>query len=92
MDLRNEAILLHVLFIGVRTIGRVRPNSARRVALVENLGQARAVMRRGVRHGKAPDKPVGAVDRYMVLVAEYGDRNFDLGFLAVLGRSRVGAL
>jgi hypothetical protein len=35
---------------------------------------------------------MGAVDRHMVLVAEHGDRNFDLGFLAVLGRSRLGAL
>ena len=74
MDTADEAVLCQELLVGLRAIGRIRPNAARRVGLVEQpLAQAAALVGGGI--GRAPfaDEAETAIDRDIVLIS--GDRN-----------------
>jgi hypothetical protein len=82
VDLRDEAILFQMRFIGLRPVRRVRPNLACRVALVENLRRQRTIMSGGTGHRKAPDKAMRAVNRDVIFIAK--DRDGDLDFRLAL--------
>lgn len=78
MNPADEAVLVEEGLVGGRTIGRIGPDRAGRVAGVEQpLAQPGPLIGRGIRHEPAPDQPVLTVDRDMVLIAKGRDRDVD---------------
>ena len=78
MDAADEAVPFEEHLVRLRAVGRVGPHRARRVGLVEQpLAQPRALVGRGVGRVPAPDQPMLAIDRDMVLVAEGRDGDVD---------------
>jgi hypothetical protein len=57
------------------SIGRVRPDVAGGVGLIDEVRQLRAVVPGGVHRSLCADQAVGAVDADMVLAAEGGARS-----------------
>src|SRR5271154_3440493 len=74
-----------MLFVLRGAIGRVGPNVAGGVLLVDEIFQLRPIVARSVRRRPGPDQAMGAVDADMVLVAESRDRQID-ALRPVLGR------
>ncbi len=78
MDAADEAVPFEERLVRLRAVGRVGPDGARGVGLVEQpLAQPRALVGGGVGRVLAPDQPVLAVDGDMVLVAECRDGDVD---------------
>ena len=73
VDLRAPALLGEMGFVGLRAVGRVGPDVARRVGRVEDIGQLRSVVGSRAGDGEAADEPVLAVDRDVRLIAEHRD-------------------
>ena len=74
----TKPFLARNVLVGLRAIGRVGPHRARGVGLVEQpLAQPRALVGRRVGRVPAPDQPIFAVDRDVVLVAERRDGDVD---------------
>ena len=93
VDLRAPAMLGQMGFVGLRAVGGVGPDVARRVGRIEDVGQLRPVMGGRAGDGEAADEAVLAVDRDVRLVAEHRDGDLDLGLRAVrLRRARLGPL
>ena len=78
MNLGDETVLLHMRLVRLGAIGRVAQTELAVCACREPPADAR-VMRRGVRRRKAPDEPMRAVDRDM-LVSEHGNGDLTLPF------------
>ena len=77
MDLAAQAAVFQERLVLGRAIGRIGPDIAGGVALVDEIFQLRPVVARGVRRRPGPDQAMGAVDADMVLVAESRDRQID---------------
>jgi hypothetical protein len=102
MDAADEAILLQELLIRLRAIGRVNSDDARRVVRVEQpFAQPRPLVGRGVRGVPAADRPLLAVNRDMVPIAEHRGGDVDgrngavplrLGFAELDCPARVAVL
>ena len=75
MDPAREAGLRETRLVLRGPIGGIRPDPARRVRAIEQRGQFRAVVTRGMRGGPGPDQPVATIDADMVLVAEHRHRD-----------------
>jgi hypothetical protein len=85
VDLAAKAVVGQVPFVLRGSIGRVRPDVAGGVGLVDEVRRLGAVVAGGIGRSPFPDQTVGAVDADMVLVAKGGDRQID-ALRAVLGR------
>jgi hypothetical protein len=92
MNVAHEHALAQKVLVFPRTIGRISPDAAGRVRAIEQIGQARAGMRRGVGHQPLADQPVTAIVADVALVAELGDRQIDYRRLALAARLGVGRL
>src|SRR5947209_4546124 len=78
MDAADEAVPFEERFVRLRAVGRVGPHRARGVGLVEQpFTQPRALISRSVGCVPAPDQPMLAIDRDVVLVAECRDGDVD---------------
>ena len=92
MNMADEAVLFHELFIGLRAIGCVRPDRARRIGFVEQpFAQATAFIGGGIRRAPFANKAEAAINRDVVLIAKDRYRQIDR-WRAILARLGLGEL
>src|SRR6202045_4847690 len=89
MDMADEAVPLHELLVGSRSVSGVRPDAARRVGLVEkSIAQTAALIGGGVRRAPFTNEAETAIERDVVLIAEDRNRHIDGRHRAILRRAR----
>src|SRR5215217_1016926 len=77
VNLRDEAVLLQKRLVGFRAVGRIGPDRAGRVRLVQNRPKLSPVVGCCVRDREPPHEAVGSIDADVVLVAKHRDGNLD---------------
>jgi hypothetical protein len=93
VDLRASALLGQMGFVGLRAVGGIGPDVARRVGRIEDVGQLRPVLGGCAEDGEAADEPVLEVDRDVRHLAEHRDGDLDPCLRAVCLRwVRLGPL
>src|SRR5580692_9551659 len=93
MDMADEAVPLHELLVGGRSVGGVRPDAARRVGLVEkSIAQTAALIGGGVRRAPFANEAETAIERDVVLIAEDRNRQIDGRRRSILARLGLGVL
>ena len=81
MDAADKAIVGHESLVGTRPIGRVGPNGARGIGLVEqSIAQHRPFISGRIRRMPLADQAVTDVDGDVVLIAEARDGDIDWWF------------
>jgi hypothetical protein len=81
MNMADEAVLFHELFIGLGAIGCVRPDRARSIGFVEQpFAQATAFIGGGIRRAPFANKAEAAIKRAVTVAREVdwlaGERRF----------------
>src|SRR5215213_10148097 len=77
VNLRDEAVLLQKRLVGFRAVGRIGPDRAGGVRLVQNRPKLSPVVGCCVRDREPPHEAVGSIDADVVLVAKHRDGNLD---------------
>src|ERR1700737_3451725 len=91
MDMADEAVPGHKVFLRGRSVSGVRPDAARRVGLVEkSIAQTAALIGGGVRRAPFANEAETAIERDVVLIAEDRNRQIDGGRRSILARLGLG--
>src|SRR4051812_48811812 len=90
VNLGVEAVLRQMRLVGLRAVGRVRPDQAGRVGLVPNRPQLGSIICCRIGDREAAHEPMSPVDADVVLVAKHRNGNVNAPLPRGLG-NRLGA-